>query len=310
VSVIVPAYNAAATLPETLRSVVGQTFIDWEVVVCDDQSADGTAAAVADLDDRIRMVESPVNQGPAGARNLAIRHSSGELLALLDADDLWLPDYLAEQVGLYDRARTEGRRVGVVACDAYLLTDGQRLPQTYGQIFGDPAGIDVRRLLRENPIFVSALVPRAVVDEVGPFSTECFGSEDHDLWLRILETGREVVYNPQPLAVYRVGSESVSADTGRMARTAQATYRLALARGRLSAPERWIARRELRLQRAVERAHDIGAAWRAGRRRAAGRLAGRSLPIFAVVAVERPGRWSRWIRAALSRPARTRNVAR
>jgi glycosyltransferase involved in cell wall biosynthesis len=300
VSVIVPAYNAASTLPETLRSVVGQTYADWEVVVGDDRSTDGTVAAASGIDDRIRVVESPVNEGPAGARNLAIRHSSGALLALLDADDLWLPEYLAEQVALYDRTRASRRRVGIVACDAQLLEEGRRLPRTYSQIFGSPAGIDVSRLLKENPIYVSALFEREVFDEVGPFSTECFGSEDHDIWLRIVETGREVVYNPKPLAVYRVGSESVSADAVRMARTAQATYRLALARGRLSPSEQRIARRELRLQRAVEKAHAAALAWRQGGRSHAAGLAVRGLPLFAAVAIENPGRWPRWLRGASS----------
>jgi glycosyltransferase involved in cell wall biosynthesis len=293
VSVIVPAHNAAATLPETLGSLAGQTFADWEAVVVDDCSEDGTERAARGVDARIRVLRSAANLGPAGARNLAI-----ELLALLDADDLWLPNYLAEQVALYDRALAEGRRAGIVACDAYLLSGERRLPRTYAETVGSPAGIGVGRLLRENPIYVSAMFPRALFDEVGPFSSECFGSEDHDLWLRIVETGREVVFNPRPLAVYRLRSESVSANAAGMARTGQATYRLALERGRLGRRQRVIARRELRLQRAVERAQGIAEAWRLGRRGEAARLAGRSLALFGVVALERPGRWSRWLRAA------------
>lgn len=300
VSVIVPAHNAAATLPETLRSIAAQTFADWEAVVADDHSTDGTATAADGIDERIRVVSSGVNLGPAGARNLAIEHASGELLALLDADDLWLPDYLAEQVALYDRALAGGRPPGIVACDAYLLEGDRRLPGTYAQTYGSPAGIGVDRLLRENPIYVSALFPRAVLEEVGPFSTRTFGSEDHDLWLRIVETGREVIYNPRPLAVYRLRAGSVSADRPRMARTAQATYRLALERGRLSPRQRRIARRELRLQRAVERADGISAAWRSGRRPEALRRAAAGLPLFVLVALERLNRWARWLRAARS----------
>jgi glycosyltransferase involved in cell wall biosynthesis len=298
VSVIVPAYNAAATLPDTLRSLAEQTFTDWEAVVVDDLSTDDTAAVAQGIDERIRLVRSPVNLGPAGARNLATEHASGELLALLDADDLWLADYLAEQVGLYDRTSASGRPVGIVACDAFLLLGERRLPRTYGEVFGRPVGVTVAGLLRANPIYVSTLFPRAVFDEVGPFSTECFGSEDHDLWLRIVETGREVVYNPRALAVYRVASGGVSSDSAGMARTAQATYRLALERGRLGPRERRIARRELRLQRSVERWQRIVDARRAGQPRRAGRLATRSLPLFALVAAEHPCRWATWLRAA------------
>lgn len=295
-----PAYNAEATLAETLRSVAGQTYGDWEAVVADDRSEDGTAAAAEDIDDRIRVVRSPDNLGPAGARNLAVEHASGELLALLDADDLWLPEYLNQQVALYDQARGGGRRVGIVACDAYLETGGRRLPRTYAQTYGSPEGIDVERLLQENPVYVSALFARAVLDEVGPFAVETFGSEDHDLWLRILESGREVVFNPRPLAVYRIGEQSVSASRAGMARTAQATYRLALARGRLSPRERRIAQRELRLQRAVASADSVVTSWRSGRRGEAARVAARSLPLFVRVALERPSRWRRWARGAAS----------
>ena len=296
VSVIIPAHNSVATLPETLGSVVAQSFSDWEAVVADDLSSDGTAGAAEGVDERIRVVRSEVNRGPAGARNIALEHASGELLALLDADDIWLPDYLEQQVGLFDRASADGRAVGIIACDAYLLAGGERLPQTYGQLYGTPEGIGVERLLRENPIYVSALFARSVLDEVGPFSTETFGSEDHDLWLRIVETGREVVYNPRPLAVYRVGTASVSSDTARMARTAQATYRLALERGRLSPRERRTAERELRLQRAVEAATVARSAWSDGARGRGAWQAVRSLPLFARVAAERPGRWGSWLK--------------
>jgi glycosyltransferase involved in cell wall biosynthesis len=302
VSVIIPAHNSAGTLPETLGSVVAQSFSDWEAVVADDLSSDGTADAAEGVDDRIRVIRSAVNRGPAGARNLALEHASGELVALLDADDLWLPDYLEQQVALFDRASADGRAVGIVACDAYLLAGEERLPRTYSELYGTPAGIGVERLLRENPVYVSAMVARSVLDEVGPFSTETFGSEDHDLWLRIVETGREVVYNPHPLAVYRVGSASVSADGARMARTAQATYRFALARGRLSPRERRTAERELRLQRAVEAATEVRAAWASGERVRGVRRAARSLPLFTRVAAERRDRWGRWFAAARGKP--------
>ncbi len=124
------------------------------------------------------------------------------------------------------------RRVGIVACDAYVETpDGER-HGTYGARVGMLDGpITLDRLLEGNPIFVSALVPRALVAEVGGFSTETWGSEDHDLWLRIVERGYEVAVNPRPLVIYREAEGSVSASRVGMARTSQATYRRALDRG-------------------------------------------------------------------------------
>ena len=121
VSVIVPAYNAAEHIEATLASVVAQTYTDWEVVVGDDASTDDTAARAERVDPRVHVVRAEANAGPAPARNLAIAHAQGELLAFLDADDAWRPEYLAVMVGLYDSATAGGRRVGIVSCDAQIV---------------------------------------------------------------------------------------------------------------------------------------------------------------------------------------------
>ena len=87
VSVIIPAFNAEAHLAQALDSVVAQTRGDWEVVVGDDCSADRTREIAASFGARVKLASNPRNEGPAAARNLAISHSSGELLAFLDSDD-------------------------------------------------------------------------------------------------------------------------------------------------------------------------------------------------------------------------------
>src|SRR6266511_4686800 len=125
ITVIVPARNAEPYLGQTLESVLGQTYGDWEAVVADDASTDGTRAVAESFaarhPDRIKVVALKRNYGPALARNAAVRASSGgELLALLDADDWWREDYLERQVGLYDAATAAGRRVGIVACNALI----------------------------------------------------------------------------------------------------------------------------------------------------------------------------------------------
>ena len=296
VSVIVPAYNAERHIAETLRSVERQRYGDWEVVVADDGSSDRTAAIVESFAPRVRLVRGAGNAGPAPARNLAIEHSSGELLAFLDADDLWLPEYLEHQVRLYDEHRARGERVGVVACDAHLLGPGGLMPETHADRAGFIAQPTVTDLLEANPIFISALSPRVVVDEVGRFSPETFGSEDHDLWLRIVERGYRVVTTRRPLAIYRLGAESVSANLIGMARTNQATLRRALERGQLDARQRRLARRNLRFQRAVEDFEALAAG--RGADRGLARLASGALA-FLDYAVHHPRRWPRWARAVL-----------
>src|SRR4051812_49192629 len=97
VSIIIPAFNAEEHIDETLGSVCHQTYDDWEIVVCDDCSTDGTAERARSFGDCLTLVRTEANAGPSAARNLAIEHSSGELLAFLDADDYWLPTYLERQ---------------------------------------------------------------------------------------------------------------------------------------------------------------------------------------------------------------------
>ena len=203
-------------------------------------------------------------------------------------------------MGLYDRSIERGRRVGIVACNAYLVASGQRLPGTYADRHGGADGATLTDLLRSNPIFVSALCPADVLRAAGGFSTECWGSEDHDLWLRIVELGYEVVGTSEPLVEYRVAAGSVSDSAIGMARTTQATYGRALERGRLDGRQRRIARAGLRTARAAE-AFERLADGRSSRLR----QAVAAVPVFAAAAFTQPGRWPHWTRLVLARARRT-----
>jgi teichuronic acid biosynthesis glycosyltransferase TuaG len=296
VSVIVPLFNSATTIVATLQSIVQQTYGDWEIIVGDDGSSDGSADLAAAVSPRIEVVRAGVNRGPATARNLAIEGAEGDLLAFLDSDDLWLPHYLASQVRAYDLALRRQRNVGVVACDAYLEdADGRRLPGTYRDIVSFPRVVTIETLLESNPIFVSALAPTQVVRDVGGFDPRTFGSEDHDLWLKIVERGYVVIDNPVPLAVYRILGSSVSSRPASMARTNKMTYRLALERGLLSPQQRRMARRRLRLQEAVEAVEEFLDGDGTSRSpRALPRFA-RGLFTFGLFALSHPRRWPRWV---------------
>ncbi len=288
ISVIIPAYNAERFLAETLRSVEAQTYDDWEVVIGDDGSTDRTFEIADSFGDRVKVVRAESNAGPATARNRAMGQSTGELVALLDADDSWLPDYLEHQVGLFDTSQARFRDVGAVACNARVLGPNGFLEHTYADYVGAPSEITLGRLLQGNFIFVSALAPRSVLDEAGGFSPEIYGAEDFDLWVRILELGYRIVSTPRPLAIYRLTAGSVSADPASLARATQKVYVRALERGNLRPGEQRIARRELRLQRAVER---LGASGGFSFRNLA-----RDAPRLALVAIEHPGRWRGYAR--------------
>lgn len=304
VSVIVPAHDAAAYIGEAIRSVQAQTYADWEVVVVDDASSDDTAGIVERHGDaRVRLVRSPSTVGPAGARNLALRHATGELIAFLDADDFWLPEYLARQVGRYEREERAEGSVGIVACNARILAPTGFAEYTYWDQFRRVSPPTLDLLLRRNFIFVSALVPKAVGEEVGWFSTDLFGTEDHDLWIRILECGYRLVLSSDVLAVYRHAPDSVSASLVRMGANNQLTYRRALERGRLTVRQRRIARSELKYNRAME---EVAHAWLERRDSRLGTVARllRALPVLAWIALSRPGHWRDWLRVLMRRSSR------
>ena len=292
VSIIMPAFNAEAHLAEALASIVAQTYRDWEVVVGDDGSTDRTPDIAAQFGTRVKVARSEANRGPSAARNLAISHSSGELLAFLDSDDYWLPNYLEHQVGLYDTRRADGTDVGIVACNARILGPDGFLPGTYGEHVYAGGDVTVTRLLRSNPIFASAISPRRVVDQAGGFCADLRGTEDHDLWLRIVELGHTVILSRTPVAVYRIRGQSLSADPGPMAVGSQAVLRRALDRGNLTARERRIAQRELRLQHAIERIASPDGRYR--------RLPS-TLPLLVRVAAEHPRSWPSFARVLASR---------
>ena len=127
VSVVIPAYNRAATIGAAIDSVLRQTFTDFELVVVDDGSTDGTlAAARAVTDPRLRVVAAPHNLGAAGARNLGVAEARGTWIAFQDSDDEWLPEKLARQMARLATPAPEGAGWGAGwgGCYCGLLTVG------------------------------------------------------------------------------------------------------------------------------------------------------------------------------------------
>lgn len=295
-TVVIPAFNGVDTLPEALESVRRQSWTDWQVIVSDDKSEDGTVALVRALGDpRVQVLEAEHNTGPGPARNRALAHVDTELVAFLDADDIWLPGYLETQVGRYDNERSRGGApVGAVACDALVENDGVVESKTYYESFGrrqiEP--VTVEGLLRRNTVFISCVVAREVGEAVGWFDPELFVSEDYDLWLRILESGHRIVVERTPLAVYRRTGASISLNTERQATHNQRVIGRALTRGHLTPRQRRVARSELRYNKALQ---TVAAAALHGRRPSVAEL-----PNALWVAISRPAHWREWAMALRS----------
>jgi glycosyltransferase involved in cell wall biosynthesis len=205
VSVVIPLYESAPFIRETLDSVAAQTLAPHEVIVVDDGSTDGGGDVARAHRLRPKVIRQE-NRGPARARNTAIRASTGDLVAFLDADDLWLPEKLARQA----RALEEHADVGMVFCHACRFEDDE-----WGRRYASRTPTTKLRSLRgfllaNQAQNLTVVIRRSVFDDVGPIDErpELVGTEDYHYWLRVLARHR-ALYLRETLAAYRVRSGSL-----------------------------------------------------------------------------------------------------
>lgn len=182
VSVVISTYNRANLLAEALQSVFAQTVPPLEVVVADDGSTDGTQALLAGYGDRVRALFLAHAGYPSPVKNAAIREAKGEIIALLDSDDLWLPDKLERQLALID----QNPRLGFVYGQAvFLYPDGTISPPVLSAHQLRMGNI-LRDLLRNMFIIPSTLlVRRAVLEQAGLFDEDMHASECYPFVLRL-----------------------------------------------------------------------------------------------------------------------------
>ncbi|HET6995264.1 MAG TPA: glycosyltransferase [Chitinophagaceae bacterium] len=217
VSVIMPAYNAEKYISEAIESVIQQTYTHWELIVVDDGSTDNTAAIIKNYtakDSRIRYIQQP-HQRQARARNNGLFHASGELIAFLDADDIWMPGKLEVQVDIMHRNSCD-----VTFSDAYFFETKpaaelqQRINVKYGKYEGEQATQD---FLDDNRIpLLTAVARKSSLQKVDNFSELPGIHEDYDLWIRMLINGSSFLGIETPLAYYRVHPSSASYGEGKL----------------------------------------------------------------------------------------------
>ncbi len=223
VSVVIPAYNRVATIGAAIESVLRQTWEDFELLVVDDGSTDGTlAAARAIADPRLRVIAAPHNLGAAGARNLGVAKARGTWIAFQDSDDEWLPEKLARQM-----ARLATRPAGSddwVGAYCGLLTVGglDARPGERTEIRYVPApsvkpaeGDIVEPLLQRNMISTQTLVVRRdLFLALGGFDEDLTPIEDWDFALRLARRG-PVAFVDEPLVHQRFSPNSITRQLGR-----------------------------------------------------------------------------------------------
>ena len=219
VSVVVPAYNISAYIADALKSLEKQTFRDFEALVVDDGSIDNTAEIVQSFcqrDSRFRLLQKQ-NGGLASARNYGIARAKGEYIALLDGDDIYLPDKLANHVTQLERAS----KIGVVYSASRAIRDDGK--PTFMALSGKPVKSDpLIALLCKNFIGHGSNVVfrRSIFDEVGGFDETLRSCEDVDFWLRIAATRNWEFYRvPKVLCCYRVCPSGLSFNVQQMQRS-------------------------------------------------------------------------------------------
>lgn len=233
VSIVIPTYNRVAYIVEAIRSVQLQSVADWELIVVDDGSTDGTSAAleqVARGDPRIRMIRNDRTPGPAGARNAGLRQVRSEFVAFLDSDDVWSPAFLERQL----QRLADDHATGLAAADYWMVDKESGYRQSASaflletmlpwwesmplarqaipcaEIRRDISTIARREAVLSNAIggflwiAVSAVVLRLrTLDKIGGFNEALARTEDLDLWLRINRSWA-IAYTDLPLATYDI----------------------------------------------------------------------------------------------------------
>ncbi|MGA7938149.1 MAG: glycosyltransferase family A protein [Kovacikia sp.] len=197
VSVVIPSYNAMAYLPETVDSVITQTFTDFEVLIVNDGSSDNIVEWASQFKDpRIKLI-SQENQGVCVARNTGIVHAQGKYIAFLDADDLWDPTKLEKQVLCLD----DSQSVGLV--HTWMVLIDQHGNSTGRVMISDTTGKVWKQLAEKNTIACSSvMVRRCCFEKVGMFAPILHAVEDWDMWIRIAAHYSFAVIN-EPLLLYR-----------------------------------------------------------------------------------------------------------
>ncbi len=202
-SVIMPLYNKAPYVRKAVESVVDQTFADWELIVVDDCSTDGSAAIVEQIvDPRIRIVRLEENGGVGSARNRGVAESTAPFVCFLDADDWWKPTFLEEMAALIERHPD----AGIYGTGYYIVKNGKKRVAPIGIDEGFTEGeINYCQVYAKTlcmPLTsISVCIPRRVFDEAGGFPVGITLGEDFLLWLRIALKHKTVLLN-KPLSNY------------------------------------------------------------------------------------------------------------
>lgn len=204
VSIIIPLYNTKSLLKQTIDSVLAQTYTDWEIIVVDDCSTDGSfehAQFLAEKDSRIKVYKMDQNSGPGSATKFGFEKSSGGLVAFIDSDDLWAPDKLSKQITFMEENNYE------FTCTDYeqINEDGESIHRVIK--CKDKAAY--KTVLKTCPVGSSTVILTASLLRQVDIPT-IRKNNDYTLWLRLLKIYPCIYGMHETLMYYRVWSQSIS----------------------------------------------------------------------------------------------------
>jgi glycosyltransferase involved in cell wall biosynthesis len=208
-SVIIPVYNAAATMEATVASVLAQTEASFEILLIDDGSSDDSLKVAMELskkDERIRVI-STSNSGASATRNLGMLFSKGEFIAFLDADDIWAPSKLETHLRLH---RIQPKLCGSYARISFLDSDAGPDARTISSIV--PGALSLAELIGENPICTMSnfVMTRMQLNMFGPFREDMSHAEDQEWLVRAVSQGALIKGIDETLVGYRLSPGGLS----------------------------------------------------------------------------------------------------
>jgi glycosyltransferase involved in cell wall biosynthesis len=244
VSVIIPVYNVAEYIAETLDSALAQTYKDYEIIVINDGSPDTSEfekVLEKYLPEIVYLKQENVGVGPA--RNAAIGHARGSLLAFLDGDDVWLPEFLESQVKFL-----EANKYDLVYADALLFGGSALDGRTFMQNAPSTGEATFENLLamRCNVVLSGSLARRDSVVDAGMFEWKDARAQDFNLWLRMAHKGARVGYQKSVLLKYRIRAGSLSGNELQRVEREINAYERICAMISLNESERKIVEKQLR----------------------------------------------------------------
>lgn len=212
VSIIMPAFNAAAYIEEAINSIINQTYTNWELFVIDDASTDGTCKtveALALVDKRIKILKNKTNLGAGAARNKGIKAAKGDFIAFLDADDIWKPEKLSRQLNFM-----EEKQVLICYSSYELISETGKITN---EIIEALPILRYSKLLKAN--YIGNLTGIYNVKKLGKvFAPKIRKRQDWALWLEALKKGGPALGIQESLAQYRLHKDSISTNKWEMLR--------------------------------------------------------------------------------------------